>query len=144
MADNVPDVYVKLHGLEGECTDSNFPGKDGWVQIKRFSFSFGLKNSGGATKTSPAGKGGKPVSEEQVEKRISAAIKGAKEKKTEDDGPFDRPAVTLEKTLELASANIWKKKCHSGEPIPKVQVVACRYGGEGGAERLPSLSLIVE
>ena len=45
---------------------------------------------------------------------------------------------------KISSTDIWKKKCHSGDPIPKVEVVACRYGGESGDEKIPFLTLIFD
>ncbi len=146
MAEHLPDVYVKLHGLEGESTDSQHPGKDGWVQIKGFSFGFGLKGAESASLKAP-GKGATPEDLEKHRKALMAEVNAAKKGKGDDkkdDGPFDRPDVTLNKTLDLASTNIWKKKCHSGEPIPKVQFVVCRYGGESGDEKIPFLTLIFE
>jgi len=149
MADNVPDVYVKLDGLKGESTDFLHPGKDGWVQIKGFNFGFGLK---GADKTNlgslmKAGKAGADLEAqnkalmEHLAQTQKQGKKGAAEK---DEGPFDRPDVTLNKTLDLASTDIWKEKCYNGDPIPKVSVVACRYGGESGEEKIPFLTLIFE
>lgn len=147
MAENLPDVYVKLEGLEGESTDSQHSGKDGWVQIKGFNFGFGLKGAESDSLKAP----GKDATPEELAKhtqRLTEQLKAAKTKGKGDDkkdeGPFDRPDVTLNKTLDLASPNIWKKKCHSGEPIPKLQVVACRYGGESGDEKIPFLTLIFE
>ena len=148
MADNLPDVYVKLEGLEGESTDNAHPGKDGWVQIKGFSFSFGLKGADTASLGSLM-KTGKDTDLAEQHKALLEHLKstqgGAKKTdKKKDEGPFDRPDVTLNKTLDLASAKIWRDKCHSGEPIAKVSVVACRYGGESGDEKIPFLTLIFE
>src|SRR5258708_1178348 len=60
MAEEVPDVYVRFEGIDGECTDQMHPGKQepggdypsgvkfGWFQIKSFSFSFSVKDTGDA------------------------------------------------------------------------------------------------
>jgi len=146
MADNLPDVYVRLDGLEGESADFKHPGKQGWVQIKGFSFGFGLKGAD-STNLASLAKKGKGADLEAQNKALLAHIQASKGKgkgEKKDDGPFDRPDVTLNKTLDLASTDIWKKKCHSGEPIAKVEVVACRYGGESGDEKIPFLTLIFE
>ena len=142
MAENVPDVYVRLDGLQGESSDVAHPGEDGWVQIKGFSFSFGLK---------AAGDKGKKLDPKDFKTPADyqKALKKAKDekKKTEnekDDGPFERPEVTLNKTLDIASRTIWRDKCHAGDSIPKVEVVACRYGGEQGDEKIPFATLIFE
>jgi len=146
MAENLPDVYVKLYGLKGESTDSQHSGNDGWIQIKGFSFGFGLKGAE-SDKLKPPGKGATPEElakhNQALTAQLNAKTKGKGDDK-KDDGPFDRPDVTLNKSLDLASTDIWKKKCHSGEPIPRVEFVACRYGGESGDEKIPFLTLIFE
>jgi len=148
MADNLPDVYVKLDGLEGESTDAAHPGNKGWVQIKGFSFNFGLKGADTTNLTSlmRGGKEGADMAEQQrMLLEHMKNMQGQKnDEKKKDEGPFDRPDVTLNKSLDLASTDIWKKKCYSGDAIPKIQVVACRYGGESGDEKIPFLTLIFE
>src|SRR5215475_1660442 len=106
MADNLPDIYVKLEGLEGESTDAAHPGDKGWVQIKGFSFNFGLKGAGTQNLTSlmRGGKEGVDMAEQQKMllehmKAMQGQKDGAKKK---DEGPFDRPDVTLNKSLDLA------------------------------------------
>jgi len=147
MAENLPDVYVKLYGLKGESTDSQHSGTDGWIQIKGFNFGFGLKGAE-TTSLTALGKGAKDADVAKAHQELLAHLKATQAKgkgdDKKDDGPFDRPDVTLNKSLDLASTDIWKKKCHSGEPISKVEVVACRYGGESGDEKIPFLTLIFE
>jgi type VI secretion system Hcp family effector len=149
MADNVPDVYVKLHGLQGECTDEKHSGNDGWFQIKGFNFGFGLKNSGasGVSIPSIAASGGKPVTHSDVQNIIDKNAQkqnNPKKSRDKDNGPFDHPPVTLNKTFDSASPVIWEKKCHSGEVIEKIEVRACRYGGDTGDEKIPFLRLLFE
>src|SRR5260370_28889495 len=43
MAEALADVYVRLEGFTGECTDDQHSGEDGWIQIKSFNFGFGMK-----------------------------------------------------------------------------------------------------
>jgi type VI protein secretion system component Hcp len=143
MADNLADVYVNLDGLKGECTDYEYSGDKGWVQIQGFSFSFGLKSDGQDDEEKDAkhpGKDGK-----------TPAAGGADPKKTKKprsidgpDSPFDRQEVTLSKRLDLASATLWKDKCYNGQPIPKIKIVVCRHGGELGAERIAFLEMVFE
>src|SRR5437763_4051792 len=120
MADNVPDVYVYLDGLKGECTDETHPGKDGWFQIKGFSFGFGLKGGEAKASAPPAKPGHAPAP--------AAAPPAGGKKKAKDDGPFDHPEVTLNKTFDMSSPGIWENNCHAGQVIPKIEVRACRYG----------------
>jgi type VI protein secretion system component Hcp len=140
MAAEVPDVYIRLDGLTGECTDDAHPGDQGWVQIKGFSFSFGLRSATqpeDTTHPGAAGKGG-------THPGAPPAPKPKKPISADDTGPFDRPAVTLSKTLDQASASLWKDKCYSGQPLKSVEVHACRYGGSEAELKIPFLTLIFE
>jgi len=42
---DLPDVYIRFTGadpkIRGESSDAAYPGKDGWLSIKSFSFGFG-------------------------------------------------------------------------------------------------------
>ena len=157
MAADLPDVYVRFEGLKGECTDELHPGSEGWVQIKGFSFGFGLKDTGAANKNlrSIGGRGLKP--EEQVE-QLKQAVKDLQTAQAappkpaapgaaRDDGPFDFPEVRLEKSLNLVSSSLWDENAHRGKVIPEVELVACRYGGVGTKSsdiKIPFLRLVFE
>lgn len=149
MADNLADVYVRFDGLKGECTDAQHSGDDGWVEIKGFSFSFGLKSSGAGKPALPATKDLKtPEQMKAAMQKMQEHLAAQQQKKpahdAKDDGPFDRSEVTLNKTLDLASPKLWKEKCHTGTLIPKIEVVACRYGGTEGLGKIPFLTLVFE
>jgi type VI protein secretion system component Hcp len=149
MADLLADVYVKLDGFTGECTDDQHHGDDGWIQIKSFNFGFGMKegswdtdsksatdghgsstsSSGGATGNSGSGSGS----------RHSGGGSGV------SNLPLEFPEVTITKTSDLVSTRLLKEKCHSGAPIKAIEVVACRYGGNDDKNpKIPFLRLIFE
>jgi type VI protein secretion system component Hcp len=140
MADALADVYIKLKDVPGECTDEGHPGKDGWIEIKSFNFSFGMKDSaiegstsspGGNGSTGSTGSGGRGAS------RGSSSGPGSG-----DDSPFDTPAVTFTKGCDLASSKLLKDKCHEGAPLDSLELVACRYGGnDDNKPKIPFLQL---
>lgn len=121
MAEALADVYVRFRdkNLKGECTDSKHPGEDGWIQIKTFSFSFGMKegswDSGGSSASDSGGDGGG-----------SGASSG---KSGGSNLPLEFPEVTITKSADLATTGLLKQKCYDGGAIEILEVVACRYGG---------------
>ncbi len=142
MAAELPDVFVRFEGIEGECMDQRYPGKAaektsypagqkfGWFQIKSFSFNFGVKDK------EALGAGGAP--------RSGASGGGSTSDGSGNDGPLDRSEVTLSKNLDVGSASIWKDNCHSGKVIAEAEVVACRQGGTGGDEKIPFVRFIFQ
>jgi type VI protein secretion system component Hcp len=117
MAEALADVYVRLKGMKGECTDSAHPGKDGWIQIKSFNFGFGMKEgsweSGADAGSSSDGNGSGSSSGRSAASNL----------------PLDFPAVTITKSSDLASTGLLKEKCHEGAVIEVLELIACRYGG---------------
>lgn len=132
MAEALPDVYVKLESFTGECTDDQHSGDEGWIQIKGFNFGFGMKEgsweSGGSAGGGAGGNGASGAS-----------------KSGGSNLPLEFPEVTLTKTSDLVSTRLLKEKCHNGAPIDKIEVVACRYGGNDDKNpKIPFLRLIFE
>ncbi len=128
MGELVPDVYVRFGDLKGECTDEQHPGNDGWIEIKHFTFGFGMKegswdsgsssSDGGGTGSSSAGSGASSL-------------------------PLEFPAVSITKSSDLTSTRLLKEKCHEGKAIEKVELIACRYGGnDGNKPKIPFLRMI--
>src|ERR1043166_2433528 len=153
MADNLPDIYVKLHDMHGECLDEHHPGKDGWVAIKKFAFGFGVKSDGGGEEEDDDNRPmsglrrGQTMTVEEYDRQRRKQTRNRRRRKRgsgDDDGPFDRELVELEKSFDLSSNKMWKEKCHSGKPIDQIELQACRYGGEKGAEKIPFLRLLFE
>jgi type VI protein secretion system component Hcp len=129
MGDLVPDVYLRFDQMEGECTDSLYPGNDGWIQIKNFNFGFGMKEGSWEGGSSRGADGGG--------KGSSSARSGP------SNLPLEFPEVTLTKTSDLTSTPILKEKCHEGAPIEKLELVACRYGGnDKNRPKIPFLRII--
>jgi len=136
MADALADVYVRLDGMKGECTDSVHPGDKGWIQIKKFTFGFGMKEgswegdgSSSGSGTGSSGSGGST--------RTSSGGSGA------NNLPLEFPEVTLSKSSDLASTALLKEKCHEGAPIPMLELIACRYGGnDENKPKIPFLRII--
>jgi type VI protein secretion system component Hcp len=130
MIDALADVYVRLVGMKGESTDSSHPGSKGWIQIKSFNFGFGMKEgsweSGGSAPSSSAGGNG-----------ARSAGSGP------SNLPLEFPEVTITKTSDLATTGLLKEKCHEGAPIPMLELIACRYGGNDEKKpKIPFLRII--
>ena len=145
MASDLPDVYVRLKDLKGECRDDHHLGDDGWVQIKGFTFGFGLKGGSWADAAKNAGAAAKGAGGKGGSSGGAKGKGGPTGGAAANEGPLDFPPVQLTKSLDLASASIWKDKCHSGEPIAQVELEACRYGGtDRGNFKIPFLRLVFE
>lgn len=149
MGEALADVYVKLDGFTGECTDDQHPGDDGWIQIKSFNFGFGMKEgswenteSTGATSThgsSGSSGGGTSGNGSGSGSRHHGGGSGV------SNLPLEFPEVTITKSSDLVSTRLLKEKCHSGSPIPHIEVVACRYGGNDDKNpKIPFLRLIFD
>jgi len=146
MAEALADVYVRLDGFTGECTDDKHPGDKGWIQIKSFNFGFGMKegsweesNSKSATGGNGSSGSGAGASGSGSGSRHSGAGSGV------SNLPLEFPEVTITKTSDLISTRLLKEKCHSGSPISEIEVVACRYGGNDEENpKIPFLRLIFE
>lgn len=129
MADALVDIYVNLGGLEGkgESSDAFHKGKDGWIQIKSFNFGFGMTegswDSGG---TNDSGSDGGGSSGQSGEPNL----------------PLDFPEVTITKNCDLSSTTLLKEKCHKGDPLSKVQLVACRGGATGEQNDSPKIEFL--
>jgi len=131
MSEALADVYVRLEGTKGECTDAAHPGDKGWIQIKSFSFGFGMHegswDSGDSTAKSSGGAGD----------GTSSGKAGA------SNLPLDFPEVTITKSSDLASTPLLKEKCHEGGSIPMLELIACRYGGNDRKRpKIPFLRII--
>src|ERR1051325_9540360 len=121
MAEALPDVYVRLEGLKGECTDDAHPGKDGWIQIKSFNFGFGMKEGSweaGATDSgSSGGEGGG-----------NGGGAGDSGRSGPSNLPLEFPEVTKTKSSDVLSTSFLMEKGPEGAPISKWNLAACRYG----------------
>jgi len=154
MADALADVYVRLEGFTGECTDDQHPGEDGWIQIKSFNFGFGMREgswdenasqnasrAGGSTNSGSSTGGGAGGGGSTGGSRSGSSGSGS----GVSNVPLEFPEVTITKSSDLVSTRLLKEKCHSGAPIPIVEVVACRYGGNDEKNpKIPFLRLIFE
>lgn len=134
MADALADVYVRLDGMKGECTDSFHPGDKGWIQIKSFEFGFGMKEgsweSGSTTDTGSSG-------------GDSGGNGSGSGRSGGSNLPLEFPEVTVTKSCDLVSTTLLKDKCHEGAPISKLELVACRYGGnDKDNPKIPFLRII--
>jgi type VI protein secretion system component Hcp len=149
MAEALADVYVRLDGFTGECTDDQHLGDEGWIQIKSFNFGFGMKegsweNTDSKSATSGNGSSGSSGS------GGSASTSGSGSRQSGAGSgvgnlPLEFPEVTITKSSDLVSTRLLKDKCHSGSPIPEIEVVACRYGGNDDKNpKIPFLRLIFE
>ena len=140
MAEGLPDVYVNLGGMKGECTDSSHPGDKGWIQIKKFQFGFGMKEGsweGDSASGSSGGSSGSSGSGSSGGGRSGSGGGGA------NNLPLEFPEVTITKSSDLASTALLKEKCHEGAPIPIVELIACRYGANDGEKpKIPFLRII--
>jgi len=130
MAEALADVYVRLDGMKGECTDASHPGQKGWIQIKSFNFGFGMKEGsweGGGAAGSDSGGGGD----------------GGSGRGGGSNLPLEFPDATMAKSSDSVSTGLLKEKCHEGAPIEMMQVVACRYGGnDKNKPKIPFLHII--
>lgn len=151
MSEALADVYVRLDGFTGECTDDQHPGDEGWIQIKSFNFGFGMKDGAldtdsktatsghGATGSSGSGAGSSGSGSGGSGSRHSGSGSGA------SNSPLEFPEVTITKSSDLVSTRLLKEKCHSGSPIAHIEVVACRYGGNDDKNpKIPFLRLIFD
>jgi len=148
MASDIPDVYVRFDGLEGECRDDQHPGDKGWIPIKGFRFSVGVKDTGDSGPTTAKlgkAKTEKERYEEMVEmekkRQQDGAKKPAAKSSTTKEEAFDRPAVTISKSPDLMSTELLRDKCHKGQHLKEVVVEACRYGGDNQEMKIPFLRL---
>jgi type VI protein secretion system component Hcp len=148
MAEALADVYVRLEGFTGECTDDQHHGDKGWIQIKSFNFGFGMKegswdNPESTAATSNRGSSGSTGS------ATSGSSSGSRRFGSGSGGvsglPLEFPEVTITKSSDLVSTRLLKEKCHSGGAIDKIEVVACRYGGnDDNNPKIPFLLLVFE
>jgi type VI protein secretion system component Hcp len=146
MAEALADVYVRLEGFTGECTDDQHAGDDGWIQIKSFNFGFGMKegswdnpDSTAASSNRGSSSSGGATSGSSSGSRRSGSGSGV------SGLPLEFPEVTITKSSDLVSTRLLKEKCHSGAPIDEIEVVACRYGGNDDSNpKIPFLRLIFE
>lgn len=119
MGDTVPDVYLNIDGIVGECSDTNHPGVNGWIGICSLSFGFAFE-SGAASKTaSTPAKAAAPA-------KGGAAAKGADAKK--DDSNTPNKHVTFTKKPDASSTKL-AQLCYDSTPVKTVTFEACRYGG---------------
>ena len=128
------DVYIQFKGLEGECRDDQHAGKDGWVQIKSFSFGFGLEGKPSSGPKEVAVKGKNPEEAlKAAHARISALEKNSHQEKTKQ-GWGKSGALKFEPFNFAKGADIMSKRlmeiCHGGGQIPEVKVVMCRPGAD--------------
>jgi type VI protein secretion system component Hcp len=151
VASDLPDVYLRFLGkwgsgpLKGECMDEKHPGEAGWIQIKSFSFGFGVPETGDSFQA----KTGKAKTQAEINKE--AAEKKAAEKKKQKDseswgksGPLNFDKFSFAKSTDRLSAALIAI-CHDGNyKIPKVVVEAVRYGGASEDVKIPFLRLVFE
>src|SRR5690242_13145011 len=107
MADALADVYVKLEGMKGECTDDAHPGDDGWIQIKSFNFGFGMKEGSWESGASDSGNSGGDGSG-------NGGSSGSSGRSGGSNLPLEFPEVTISKSSDLVSTSLLKEKCHEG------------------------------
>lgn len=139
MPEDLPDVYLRFEGFEGECRDANHLGKDGWITIKSFSFGFGFDGSDEEPDATPTnGAPGKPNSPGKA----SAAQKRKKPPPMKS-GPMNFDPISFSKSSDKMSIPLMEA-CHQGKEIPVVELEACRYGGALGDEKLPFLHMTFE
>jgi type VI protein secretion system component Hcp len=147
MAGDIPDVYLRIDGLQGECNDVNHSGDDGWITIKSFNFGFGFEGTDAqsepeeatdstATGTTATGPANAPRPH-PAQPRPKPKKKAAKMK----SGPMTFDRISFSKSSDETSTAIMQA-CHDGTEIDKVELHACRYGGPTRAEKLPFLHMI--
>jgi type VI protein secretion system component Hcp len=133
MADAIADVYVRLDGMKGECTDASHPGSKGWIQIKSFNFGFGMKEGSWESGSSTDGGSGHAGSGNGAGSGGAGAT----------PLPLEFPEVTLTKSSDVATTALLKEKCHEGSPISMLELIACRYGGNNpNKPKIPFLRII--
>ncbi len=171
MADNLPDVYLRFLDdvdnqrlleddpgdpvtplIVGDSLDAAYPGKEGWLGIKQFGFSFGWggKKSDakfeGLQKKVHANKA-TPQEHQEFDKLNAERGKGGTsgaEEGTLKPNPFSFSRNPSPATIPLL------KQLRDGEPkIEKVQVIVCRAAGAGTPDtpkgsKVPFLMLILE
>lgn len=157
MAEELPDIYVRFEGIDGECTDERHPGKDeggdypddtvfGWFQIKQFTFSFSVKDTGDTPAAATAAHG--TPAGTTAGAANPAQAKGAHgttpQQSAKDDGPFNHPDISLTKALNVTTVTLWQDKVNKGEVIPMAELVACRGGGADGSVKIPFVRLVFE
>jgi type VI protein secretion system component Hcp len=151
MGELLADVYVKLDGFTGECTDDQHHGDEGWIQIKSFNFGFGMKEGSWDTDSSNASSARTPSGSSGSGSGGGSSGGGGSGSRHSGGGsgvsnlPLEFPEVSITKTSDLVSTRLLKEKCHSGSPIPHIEVVACRYGGNDDENpKIPFLRLIFD
>ncbi len=149
MAEALADVYVRLDGFTGECTDDQHLGDDGWIQIKSFNFGFGMKEGSWENTDAKSGASGNGSSGSSGSGGSASSSGSGSRQSGAGSGvgnlPLEFPEVTITKSSDLVSTRLLKDKCHSGSPIPEIEVVACRYGGNDEKNpKIPFLRLIFE
>ena len=149
MPEDLPDVYLRLDGFEGECNDEQHKGEDGWITIKSFTFGFGFPGKDGASE----------YDDDEDESTQTAGVKGAagakgaaakpkKKKKKKKvgsmkSGPMTFDCIQFSKTSDSTSHQLMQW-CHEGTEVPEVKLHACRYGGEKRDEKMVFLDLTFE
>jgi type VI protein secretion system component Hcp len=147
--------------LRGDSSDDQHPGefaegedkrdrKDGWVQIKKFSFGFGGEKSDAlqkSTSTLPTEKD--PVKQvEALKKAIAARDKAEKKAQTQakegwgKSGPLNFDKFSFTKATDRLSPVLTQISHAGGYKIPMVEVEAVRYGGTGDSFKIPFLRVI--
>jgi type VI protein secretion system component Hcp len=160
MGENLPDVYLRFEGLQGESGDSTYSGDEGWITIKSFNFGFGLTDTGTGSQHGSDDTGhpsaaeikacnGDPAKIQALIRQKANASKDNQAKKPKSDkmvsGPMTFESITFTKDSDIMSKTLMEK-CWGGpeSQIDKVELVACRYGGQLGDEKLPFLHMTFE
>jgi type VI protein secretion system component Hcp len=133
VADNLPDVYLRFVdvGIQGESMDAGYPGEEGWIGIKSFTFGFGWGGSDAGGKEAPSGgKGATPAGKAPASSG-KGAMSGGK------DGTLTPREFSFSKSPDVAS-NLLLEKCRNpSDSIPKVEVVVCRAAGVDDNPKIP-------
>jgi len=147
MAGDIPDVYMRFEGFEGECQDLQHPGEKGWITIKNFTFGFGFPGADAAAQETDDGDDSQTTSQPGTKPGQKPATKNKKKKKKKSQGmtsgPMTFDCITFSKGSDVMSKKLMEA-CHSGNEIPMVELQACRYGGAKHEEKLTFLHLIFE
>ena len=157
MAGEIPDVYLRFEGFEGECNDKKHPGKEGWITVKSFNFGFGMQGADSSTEesgdeTPAATPNGAPANQNQNPNQNQAQNQATPQPRAKPkrprrapmkSGPMTFDCISFSKSSDLMSHALMEA-CHDGTEIPMVELHACRYGGGADNEKVPFLHLVFE
>ena len=152
---DLPDVYVRFQHEdeepigEGDCTDLQHLGEDGWIEIQSFSFGFGFNTPAGqAARVTPRKFVPKGKTIEDMQKEFAALVNAQQQQQQQQQerdsassgshewgqsGALNFEKCKISKSADSLSSDL-VNFCHDGDVIKYVTLEACRSVGDDAAD----------